>query len=128
MTANGVIERRTSRRRRRAECAWLVAARLRPGRDVRLLDLSSGGALVEASVRLLPGASVVLHLIAAGGPVSVCGKVLRCRVSALDRSSGVRYHAALGFDRSLAIPETAIAPDRGAANREADADSVRRDG
>ncbi len=47
----------------------LAAARLMPGRSVRLLNLSSGGALIETDCRLLPGAQVELQL-AGGGRVS----------------------------------------------------------
>ncbi len=105
MTCTTSGERRSSQRRTFAECAWLIAARLRPGRDIKLLDLSSGGALVEAAVRLLPGAPIVLHLIGIGCAHTIRGTVLRCHVSAVDRSTGVRYRAALGFERSFPIPE-----------------------
>jgi len=106
MRAKAVRERRASPRRTHHDCRWLVAARLRPGRDVRVLDLSSGGALVEAAVRLMPGAPFVLHLVAADDVRhTIRGTVLRCFVSALDESSGVRYRAALGFDRHFRVPE-----------------------
>lgn len=104
MTAVPRRERRLSPRRRRADCGWLVAARLRPGRDVRVLDLSSGGALVEASARLLPGASIVLHLAGVTSHHTIRGTVLRCWVAAIDRSAGVRYRAALGFDQQFTGP------------------------
>jgi hypothetical protein len=105
MTGREMAERRSSPRRSSAQCAWLIAARLRPGRDVQVLDLSSGGALVEAGVRLLPGAPVVLHLVGDGGAHTIRGIVLRCYVSALDRCAGVRYRAALAFDQSFRIPD-----------------------
>ncbi len=106
MTAAARGERRLSARKRPGECAWLVAARLRPGRDVRVLDLSSGGALVEASVRLMPGASIVLHLVGVGSHHTIRGTVLRCYVAAIDRATGVRYRAALGFDQRFLVPDT----------------------
>ncbi len=106
MSAGRSVERRSSPRRSGAKCAWLVAARLRPGRDISVLDLSSGGALVEAGVRLLPGAPFVLQLVGADGWCpSIRGTVLRCHVSALDPSTGVRYRAALAFDRALPLPD-----------------------
>lgn len=107
MRTKGARERRASPRRTHRECRWLVAARLRPGRDVRVLDLSSGGALVEGAVRLMPGAPFVLHLMALDDVRhTICGTVLRCHVSGLDESAGVRYRAALGFDRHFRVPET----------------------
>ncbi len=111
MKAKGFHERRTSPRSTHADFGWLVAARLRPGRDVRLLDLSSGGALVEARVRLMPGTGVVLHLVGCDSHHTIHGTVLRCRVSALDQESGVRYRAALGFHRHFRIPHCAVPED-----------------
>ncbi len=100
------VERRSSPRRTPAQCSWLVAARLRPGRHVRIVDLSAGGALLEITARLLPGATVVLHLLGVHGPHTLRGTVLRCCVSALDRATGVRYRAALAFDQAFAMPDT----------------------
>ncbi len=108
MTAARYSERRLTPRKERADCAWLVAARLRPGRDVRVLDLSSGGALVEASVRLMPGAPIVLHLVGVGSHHTIRGTVLRCYVAAIDRMTGVRYRAALGFDQRFLAPEDEV--------------------
>ncbi len=97
-------DRRSSIRRTPVQCSWLLAARLRPGRQVRVVDLSSGGALVEVTVRLLPGAGVVLHLLGVDGPHTVRATVLRCHVAALDRATGVRYRAALAFEQSFEMP------------------------
>jgi PilZ domain len=115
MSVGTAVERRSSPRCSCAQCAWLIAARLRPGRDVRVLDLSSGGALVEAAVRLLPGAPFVLHLVSTRGAHTIRGTVLRCHVSAVDRSTGVRYRAALGFDGSFRMPDDRTG-DEGAAD------------
>ena len=116
MTAKGWGERRASPRRTRAECAWLVAARLRPGRDVRVLDLSTGGALVEAASRLMPGAPIVLHLVGVRGHHTIRGTVLRCYVSALDPLTGVRYRAALVFDQCFAVPASDAYADGNASD------------
>src|SRR5512138_158709 len=97
-------ERRACERRSAAACAWLTSARLRTGLEVAIVDLAPGGALVEATSRLLPGANVELHLGAPGWRWSAPARVLRCRVSALVAEQGVRYRAALRFDRSLEPP------------------------
>jgi hypothetical protein len=95
-------ERRTGRRWPGRNCAWLAAARLRHGFDVRVLNIGPGGALVEGTARLLPGATVELQLMGADWSWTTCARVLRCRVSGLlDR--GVRYRAALQFDRRLEV-------------------------
>ena len=97
-----MTERRGSRRRTTERCPWR-AARLRPGRDVLLLDIGNGGALVEASSRMLPGAPVVLQLLMPEGARCIRGRVLRCEVTALDPCRGVRYRGALRFDELQAL-------------------------
>jgi hypothetical protein len=65
-----------------------------------LIDISSGGALIETGHRLLPGTSVELLLERHHYRASVRGRVLRCSVVRLHPSS-VCYRGAIGFDRSL---------------------------
>ena len=91
------------RRGRRAgpEEHGLVSARVRPGYDVQVVDISGGGVLVEGNRRLMPGATVELQLQPEGGPVEVVrGHVLRCCVSSL-RESAVSYRGAIAFERYL---------------------------
>lgn len=104
-----------------------MTARLRPGRDVKVLDLSSGGALVETAARLLPGTSIVLHLVGIRGPHTVRGTVLRCYVSALDRLAGIRYRAALGFDQAFQMPDNTIGAPEPGPGRERHAFHVRQE-
>lgn len=74
--------------------AWSRAAVLKPGQDVAIVNLSPGGALVESSLRMKPGARAELQLL---GP-SRCvlrGRFDRCRVVAINP---VRYEGAILFD------------------------------
>ena len=100
--ANG--ERREFPRRAGEGCEWATLVRLRPGRDVLLLDLSARGASIEAPSRLLPGTHVELQLGAPGWHWMGRAHVLRCHVSALAPQAGIRYRAALHFDRHLDVP------------------------
>ena len=59
---NTSSERRRNRRHARREEHRIVSARIRPGYDVSVIDVSAGGALVESERRLLPGAPVELHV------------------------------------------------------------------
>jgi hypothetical protein len=78
----------------------IVNAKVRPGYDVAVLNVSAGGALVESSHRLLPGSPVDLHLAKQDDHVAVRGRVLRCFVARL-RAAGIWYRGAIGFDRHL---------------------------
>lgn len=97
---NSSNERRRTPRRGRLEEHGIVSARVRPGHEVSVVDVSAGGALVETGHRLLPGTAVELHLETPHRRASVRGRVLRCSVSTL-RSSSVCYRGAIGFDRHL---------------------------
>ena len=94
------LNRRRTRRRSGVEDHGIVAARVRPGHDVSVVDVSAGGTLIESAHRLLPGTSVELQLETANHRLGVRGRVLRCAVVSL-RSSAVCYRGAVVFDRYL---------------------------
>lgn len=94
-------DRRASRRKTSDEIPWLSKAKLRPGLDVAVIDLSRGGVLVETHRRLLPGARVVLQLLGPQVGLVIPATVLRCCVVAVLRDRGVRYRGALAFDKPL---------------------------
>ena len=73
-------------------------ATLRPGCPVVLVDFSAGGALVEASRPLRPGARVHLQLVTAARTFALAAHVLRCAVWSLDPYDGVTYRGALMFE------------------------------
>ena len=91
------VERRAGRRVAPASTAWSPSALLRPGQEVALINLSSGGALVESPTRLKPGAPAELQLL---GPwrCVVRGRIDRCRVIRLEP---LRYEGAIRFDAQL---------------------------
>lgn len=93
-------ERRSFRRRYTAREHGIVSARVRPGYDVRLLDVSAGGALIETSYRLLPGCPIELSVAAGERRMSMRGRVLRCAVATLNQHL-VSYRGAIGFDNAL---------------------------
>jgi hypothetical protein len=93
-------DRRCAHRRHCTDEHGIVLARVRPGYDVLIIDVSAGGALVESRHRLLPGATVELHLETPQRQIAIRGRVLRCAVSHL-RSTSVCYRGAIAFDRHL---------------------------
>jgi hypothetical protein len=94
-------ERRSDARKGSPEEHGLVSARVRPGRDAAVIDVSAGGALIETLHRLLPGTTIDLHLTAVDRRITVRGRVMRSAVTSL-HATGVRYRSALMFERSLA--------------------------
>ena len=72
------LERRRERRRLSSVEHGVLAARVRPGQTVVLIDISTHGAQLETERRLLPGSAVDLLLA-----LQVGGLVVRSRVLAL---------------------------------------------
>ena len=96
-------ERRTAARVRFAGGVLPPAARIHPGRDVIVVDLSRTGALVEGFWRLRPGARVDLQIDVDGNDPIVRGRVERCYVASIDHPGGVRYRTAIRFDTFVAF-------------------------
>jgi hypothetical protein len=72
---------------------------LRPGQAVVVINLSSGGALVESETRMAPGMRTELQLL--GAPRrTVRGRIERCRVA---RLAPLRYEGAIVFDQALEL-------------------------
>lgn len=93
-------DRRRARRRRTIHDHGIVSARVRPGREASLLDVSAGGALVETTYRLLPGSPIELHVATNERRASVRGGVLRSAVVGV-RATGMCYRSAIRFDHLL---------------------------
>ena len=93
-------DRRRTPRHGRVEEHGIVSAKVRPGREASIVDVSAGGALVETTHRLLPGTSVELRFETSAGRATIRGRVLRCAVAGVHASS-MCYRGAIGFDRAL---------------------------
>ena len=78
-----------------------LAARIRPGHRVMVVDVSASGALLDASTPLRPGAGVEVQFERSDHRLRVSGHVLRCRVTALDPHRGPTYRAAIAFERTF---------------------------
>jgi hypothetical protein len=94
-------------RRAAARCAPgpddpLCRVRLRAGRELAVVNISSNGVLVEGGVRLLPGMHVDVHVMTNEGRLLVRSRVVRAYVCALTPEV-VTYRGAVAFDRAIAI-------------------------
>ena len=83
--------------------------RLRTGDKLAIVDIGDGGALVESTRRLMPGALVAVNLVGEDYAVTVEARIVRCTVCEIGRSGGVRYRGALAF--TVETPR----PDQGTA-------------
>lgn len=96
---NSTQDRRRSRRLDVRDHG-IVSARVRPGHQVSVINVSAGGALIEGEYRLTPGSAVELQLETGRERAAIKGRVLRCAVARL-RSESVCYRGAIGFERHL---------------------------
>jgi hypothetical protein len=94
-----LIDRRQTGRQTAPDHA-IVLARVRPGQEASVVDVSAHGVLIEIAHRLFPGRAIELHLETADQRVAVRGRVLRCSVAAVLASRMV-YHGAIGFEFPL---------------------------
>jgi hypothetical protein len=92
-----LVDRRLDARFGQPAIAGMQAI-LRPGYAVSLIDLSSGGALIEGPRPLRPGARVHLQLMNGTRRLAIGAQVLRCAVASLNSNEGVQYRGALKFD------------------------------
>ncbi len=99
--------RRLHERLKASELRLLRGARIKYGADIRVLDISAGGLLLETSKQLAPDANVVVELLGPESPILVPSRVLRCRAASLGEI--LKYQGACAFKRPLTIPELAAA-------------------
>jgi hypothetical protein len=95
-----VVDRRRAKRTRHIAEHGILLARVRPGHDASVVDVSAHGALVETAHRLLPGRHIELHLETLEARTAIRGRVLRCSVAGV-LASRVSYRGAIGFDLPL---------------------------
>jgi hypothetical protein len=86
-------------------------ARLRPGGDVVLVNLSNSGALVEGTCRFRPDARCELSVTAGARESTLRALVVRSFVARLDRAGPVRYRAAIRFERTVEWPSSMTSID-----------------
>jgi PilZ domain-containing protein len=96
-----VTERRLARRITTIAELGIQQAKVRPGHDAALLDISSNGALIETALRLMPGRQIELQIERGGQMTPIRGRVMRSQVARV-LPSRVSYRGAIGFEQPLA--------------------------
>jgi hypothetical protein len=77
-----------------------TAVRLANGAEVRLIDLSRGGARLETDRRMLPNSTIAVKLVTGTDSFVVTGVVVRSRVIPLSQG-GLGYDVAIAFSETL---------------------------
>jgi hypothetical protein len=93
-------ERRRASRRVPQPDETLARVRLRTGRELGVVNISTCGVLVEGSTRLLPGTHADVHVVTRHGRTLVRTRVIRSLVWHLE-ADAVCYRAALAFDTAV---------------------------
>ena len=99
MPPNGPERRRAVRRIPHPDES-LSRVRLRTGRELAVIDISSAGALIEGTTRLLPGTRTDVHVVTRHGRLLVRTRVIRSFIWRLERDV-VCYRTALEFDAAV---------------------------
>lgn len=95
-------ERRAHRRHRDQDLRWIRHARLSGGHGVSIIDLSAGGALLDAPVPLRPDSVLTLEIDGRNFDKSISLRVLRCEIGALLPQR--MYRGACEFTSHLELP------------------------
>ncbi len=96
-------DRRAHKRHRDEELRWIRQARLSAGPAVSIVDLSSGGALVDSPVALRPDSVLTLEIEGRGFDKTLQFRVIRCEVGTL-RPGQTIYRGACEFTTSIDLP------------------------
>ena len=104
-------DRRAHLRRGADDLEWLQAVRLSGGTgyDVKLVDLSEGGALIEVNAPLRPGVTLTLELSGPDLEAAVPLEVLRCYIANL-RGEVATYRGACAFAHLIELPGKTVRP------------------
>ena len=93
-------ERRRAVRRTPQPEEALSRVRLRLGRELIVINISSSGVFLEGLTRLLPNTHTDIHIVTRNGRVLVRARVVRALVWRLERDR-VCYRTALAFDTAV---------------------------
>ena len=95
--------RRTHLRISADDVLWLQGVRVKYGAEVRVIDISAGGMLVETETNLKVDAIVVFEVSGPESTLLTPARIVRSK--AITAGGMTRYHVACAFKRPLSIPE-----------------------
>ena len=92
------------RRSERLEVNDGITGRIKPTMEVRIVNISQHGILIESPCGLPPAGMCELTVESPNGPKVIRAKVARCRAQMVKQEDGsvaIRFHAGLEFPESL---------------------------
>ena len=98
-------DKKDRRRSERLEVNDGIKGRIKPTMEVRIINISEHGMLVESPCGLPPAGMCELTVEAPGGPRVIKARVARCRAQMVKQDDGsvaIRFHAGLEFPEDLA--------------------------
>lgn len=101
--ATDEADRRTHLRLSAEDVLWLQGVRIKYGDDVRVIDISAGGLLVETDNPMKADATVVFEVSGPDCTLLAPARVVRTFTESHDGLT--RYRAACAFKRPLSIPD-----------------------
>lgn len=105
--AGARADRRGAPRRPACSIPGLGAADIVAGPEVRLLNISRAGVLLESPQRLSTGSHICLRLHAADAVFLLKGRVLRSR-TITEGGCDLRYESAVAFDEDFVLLDQAL--------------------
>jgi len=100
-----------AKRLRASEAGVVRQARLLPGGDADILNISNTGLLVENKSRLPIGSTVNVR-VQGSSVMGIEGHIVRSRVSAIHRDGTLTYETAIEFDRPYPIDGEELEPPK----------------
>ena len=98
-------DKKDRRRSQRFEVTDVVTGRIKPTMEVRIVNVSQHGMLIEAPCGLPPAGMCELTVELPSGPRVIRGRVARGRAQMVKQDNGqvaIRFHAGLEFPEDLA--------------------------
>ena len=98
-------DKKDRRRSQRFEVAGGVKGRIKPTMEVRIVNVSQHGMMIESPCGLPPAGMCEVTVESPGGPRVIRARVARCRAQMVKQDDGnvvIRFHAGLEFPEDLA--------------------------
>ena len=98
-------DKKDRRRSQRFEVADGVTGRIRPTMEVRIVNVSQHGMMIETPCGLPPAGMCEVTVETPSGPRVIRARVARCRAQMVKQDDGnvvIRFHAGLDFPEELA--------------------------